>query len=753
MIQVRKRNGTLAPCDYDRINQVVINAANGLTGVSVSEVISKAKLQIVDGMTTERIQEVLIKAAEQLITPEEPNYQYVASRLQMYDVRKRAYGEYYPPTFKEHCENMVSLGIYDKEILDHTDEEFKQYEEWIDHKRDKNFGYAAAGQLVDKYLLRDRTKHRGFYESPQMMYMSIAVTLCSRYNRPDLVKTFYDGASTFKFSLPTPIMAGVRTPTRQFSSCVLIKAGDSLDSLNASATAIVNYVSKRAGIGISAGAVRGIGSPIRNGEMVHTGIIPFLKYHVGALKSCSQGGIRGGNATVYYPMWHYQYDDIIVLKNNRGIEENRERRVDYGIEIDGEMIRRLLNNEDIWLLDPSEHQEMYESYYRDSERFAKLYAEACDMAMRGECRGKRMKASEIWDMALGERTETSRIYYAFVDNMNNQSPFDQTIHPIYQSNLCLEIALPTREFQHQFDEDGRIALCTLASFNMSAFVDGDLADMEKYAEALVCALDYLLDYQDYPMIQAKLATEEFRTLGIGVVNLADFLCRHGLKYGESKALKLLDEWMEKFMYSLTKASVRLAKQMGPCSKWKETIYAEGKFPFEYRRKGVDELVEHQPEMDWDALSEDIKKYGIRNATLSAIAPTESSSQVLNATNGVEMPKAPMSIKASKSGLFKQIVPSPELIGQYEYLWANKTPTEYLKTCAVLQKWVDQSISTNTFYNPLLTGDKIERQQMLYDIIMFYSLGGKTLYYQNINDGAGDELQPEDQSAICAGCIV
>ncbi len=756
MIQIRKRDGSLVPLDIEKVHEVVEMMCEGLDGVSVSEVEINAQLQFTDGMTTERIQEIIIKSAEDLISLEEPNYQYVASRGQLYDVRKRAYGDKIP-TLLEHVHNMIDQGKYDPDILnEYTVSEWKRLGRYIDHNRDNNFGYAACGQLLDKYLLRDRTKHRAFYETPQMMYMLISMTLLSGIKDPrkrmDAVMTFYDGASTFKFSLPTPIMAGVRTPTRQFSSCVLIKCGDSLPSINATATAITNYVSKRAGIGIDASAIRAIGSAIRGGEMEHTGVVPFLKYHVGALKSCSQGGVRGGSGTVYYPMWHYQFEDIVVLKNNRGIEENRERRVDYGMQINGELLRRYIKNEDIYFFDPKDVPELYEAFFANQELFKILYDNAIADAETGRIRHKKMSAVEAFDMMMLERTETGRIYIAFVDHMNRHTPFDAQTDPIYQSNLCLEIALPTREFEHQFDENGRIALCTLASFNMSEFLDGDLDEMMRYGDVLVSALDGLLSYQDYPQIQAKLATDEFRTLGIGIVNLADFLAQQGLKYGSSKTANVVNEWMEKFNYALTSASVRLAEENGPCEAWERTCYKEGVFPWEKANPRVDNNIVIPSHLDWEPLRARVLKSGIRNATLSAVAPTESSSQVLNATNGVEMPKAPMSIKASKSGMFKQIIPHPEIIDNYEFASKQKNPQNYLRTIAVIQKHIDQSISTNTMYNPSLTGDVITREQLMRDILTAYTLGVKTLYYSNVIDGASDELEPEEEPE-CSTCVV
>lgn len=762
-IRIRKRDGRLEPLNVDKVHRVVEMMVDGLEDVSLSEVEIGAQLQFTDGMTSERIQELIIRSAEDLISPDAPNYQYVASRGQLYDVRKRAFGNEIP-SYSEHVNNMIKAGYYDPMLLDdYSAAELAQFDAAIDHRRDNNFGYAACGQLLDKYLIRDRTKHRAFKETPQMMYMAIACSLLSYlpshngYRAKQIIK-FYNAASTFDFSLPTPIMAGARTPTRQFSSCVLIKCGDTLPSINATALAITNYVSKRAGIGWDIGEIRAEGSPIRNGEMTHTGLLPFLKYHVGALKSCSQGGIRGGSGTVYYPWWHYQFDDLIVLKNNRGIEENRERRADYGVQLNGFLLGKYLRDEDVYLFDPKDCPDMYSAFFADQEKFALLYEDMVRSAERGEVRFKKFTAKELLnDMLLGERTETGRIYIAFVDNMNSHSPFDPKTDPIYQSNLCLEIALPTREFQHEFDEDGRIALCTLASFNMSKFIGDDAFErMQDTAELIVQALDGLLRMQDYPMVQAKIATDEFRTLGVGIVNLADFFMQQGLQYGSDEALEVLNKWMEKFNYSLTRASVNLAKQDGPCEAVDRTCYAKGIFPWElYAPRDPQVELGASTEMMqlWADLRSDVRKYGIRNATLSAIAPTESSSQVLNATNGVEMPKAPMSIKASKSGNFKQIVPDSSKMANYQYLWKQPSPEAYLRTCAVAQKWVDQSISTNTFYNPMMTGDEIQRDKAMRHIIAFHAMGGKTLYYSNVYDGAGDEIDEVDMAKFCAGCVV
>lgn len=759
MINIIKRDGSSAPFDIDKLHTVLDRSMDGLDGVSVSEVIAASKIQFTDNMKTERIQDILIQAAASLISVEKPNYQYVAARLKSYDLRKVVYGGYKPPHLLDIFVKNIKLGVYDREFLDlYTHEEFNDLNAVINHKRDKNFTWAAMGQLAEKYLLRDRSKKgsKVYYETPQVMYMGIAMALFSSWDkesRLDMVKKFYEYASTGKFSLPTPIMAGVRTPTRQFSSCVLIKTGDTLDSINASAAAIVKYVSKRAGIGFDVGAIRGIGSPIRKGEMVHTGLVPFIKYLTGALKSCSQGGIRGGSATAYIPMWHYQFDDVVVLKNNRGTEENRERRLDYGIQINRVMIERLVAKQPLYLFDPKDNPEMYEAFFSDVDKFRTLYENMIKAADAGLCRAKKMNAEEVWQMLLDQRSDTGRIYIAFVDHMNQYSPFP--LDTIYSSNLCLEIALPTREFQEYDDEDGRIALCTLASFNLTAFEDP--TEMEDVAYVLVSALDMLLDYQDYPARQARLAVEEYRPLGIGIVNVAHFLAKNFTGYGSPVGMELLDQWMAHLHFYLVKASNRLAMRFGSCGK--TTIHDSGMVTADLQPLPLDLIPNGlKPEgdaygLDWEGLKDDLREYGIRNATLLAVAPTESSSQVLNATNGIEPPKGLISVKGSKDGVYKQVVPDVETLGPlYDLKW-NLNCIDYLKTAAVIQRWVDQSISTNTWYDPENYPEgKIPRSLMMQDILSFYMWGGKTLYYNTNKDSKEDE-EMKMAEEVCDTCVV
>lgn len=759
-INIVKSDGRKEPLDVEKINKVVLESCKGIEDVSASEIIANARLQFVDGMTSRRIQEILVNSAKDLVTADSPNYAAPAARLQMYDLRKKVYGQYKPVAFSELYRKNVGLGKYDPEVLDiYSHEDWDFFDKIIKHSRDKDFSLAAVGQLLDKYLLKNK-KTEVYYETPQMMYMAIAITLLSYIKNPVVrrlkIKRFYEGASTFSFSLPTPIMAGVRTPTRQFSSCVLIKTADSLPSINATAAAIVNYVSKKAGIGLNHGAIRGIGSPIRGGEMKHTGLLPFMKYHAAALKSCSQGGVRNGAATTYLPFWHYEFSNLIVLKNNKGVEENRERRLDYGLEMNGLLFKMYARKENIYLFQPNEVPELYNKFYSaDLAGFEEEYYRCAELAKDGKLDYRVVSCDHMIDDFINERTETGRIYVTFVDNINKQSPFDSRTYPIYQSNLCAEIVLPTKEFMSETDENGRIALCTLASMNMGKYtnilIDEELRkEFWQACEVLVMALDGLLGYQDYPMIQAKLSTDEFRTLGVGIVNLADFHAQLGVQYGERLALEYVDRWMEMLSYGLTKASVGLAKDYGKCTKSDTTCYGKGMFPFELRNPNIDKIVSSNNylQKEWDDLREDVLTYGIRNATLTAIAPTESSAQVLNATNGMEMPKAKVTVKASKSGNFKQVVPNPRL--PYSYLWEQKSPQGYLDTAAVLQKRLCQSASTNSFYNPVNYADgKLPKEDLLGHIYRFYMLGGKTMYYSNVDDGSSD-IETEE---VCDTCVV
>ncbi len=737
-LYVTKRNGEREPIDLDKIHRVIEWAAKGLDNVSVSQVEIKAHIQFYDGIKTEDIHETLIKSAADLISTDCPDYQYLAARLAIFHLRKKAYGRFEPPRLYDHLQKMVAMAKYDKHILeDYTVAEIEQMDEYIDHWRDMTFSYAAVKQLEGKYLVQNRVTGE-IYESAQFLYILVAACLFAKYpteTRMGYIKRFYDATSTFKISLPTPIMSGVRTPTRQFSSCVLIETGDSLDSINATASAIVKYVSQRAGIGVNAGNIRALGSPIRGGEAYHTGCIPFYKYFQTAVKSCSQGGVRGGAATLFYPLWHMEVESLLVLKNNRGVEENRVRHLDYGVQFNKLMYQRLIKDEHITLFSPSDVPGLYDAFFADQDKFEQLYVK---YEQDDSIRKKQLKAIELFGLFMQERASTGRIYLQNVDHCNTHSPFNPTYAPVKQSNLCLEIALPTKPLAHVNDENGEIALCTLSAFNLGALESLD--DLEELADLAVRALDSLLDYQDYPVPAAYNATMGRRTLGIGVINFAYYLAKNGVKYSDGSANDLVHNTFEAIQYYLMKASVGLAKEKGACPKFNETTYAEGILPIDTYKKDLDSVCKTELLLDWEGLRKDILQHGMRNSTLSALMPSETSSQISNATNGIEPPRGFISIKASKDGVLKQVVPEYEKYrDNYELLWEIPSNDGYLQLVGIMQKFVDQTISANTNYDPgKYEGGKVPMKLLLKDLLTAYKLGVKTMYYHNTRDGAGDE---------------
>ncbi|RUO79273.1 class 1a ribonucleoside-diphosphate reductase subunit alpha [Pseudidiomarina taiwanensis] len=734
---VTKRSGEREPLDLDKIHRVISWAAEGLNNVSVSQVEIKSHIQFYDGIKTEDIHETIIKAAADLISEDAPDYQYLAARLAIFHLRKLAYGQFEPPHLFDQVTKMVAAGRYDKHLLeDYSEAEFAQMNDFIDHSRDLNFSYAAVKQLEGKYLVQNRVTG-DIYESAQFLYVLVAACLFANYpreTRMDYIKRFYDAASQFKISLPTPIMAGVRTPTRQFSSCVLIEAGDSLDSINATASAIVKYVSQRAGIGINAGRIRALGSPIRGGEAFHTGCIPFYKYFQTAVKSCSQGGVRGGAATLFYPLWHLEVENLLVLKNNRGVEENRVRHLDYGVQFNRLMYQRLIKDDYITLFSPSDVPGLYEAFFANQAEFERLYTQ---YEQDESIRKKRIKAIELFSLFMQERASTGRIYLQNVDHCNTHSPFNPEYAPIRQSNLCLEIALPTKPLEHVNDENGEIALCTLSAFNLGAIKSLD--ELEELAELAVRALDSLLDYQEYPVPAAYNATMGRRTLGIGVINYAYYLAKNGVRYSDGSANALTHKTFEAIQYYLMKASVNLAKELGACPKFNETTYSQGIMPIDTYKKDLDAVCTEELHLDWEQLRADVQQYGMRNSTLSALMPSETSSQISNATNGIEPPRGHISIKASKDGVTKQVVPEYETLKDaYELLWTIPSNKGYLELVGIMQKFVDQTISANTNYDPSkFEGGKVPMKQLLQDLLYAYKLGVKTLYYHNTRDGASD----------------
>ena len=737
-LMVTKRDGRREQLDLEKIHRVVIWAAEGLDAVSPSEVELKAHLQFFEGMKTSDIHETLIKSSADLISEHAPDYQYLAARLAIFHLRKRAFGTFEPPHLFEHVSSMVAENRYDEHLLaDYSEAEWGELNDYLEHSRDMDFSYAAVKQLEGKYLVQNRVTGE-VYESPQILYMLVSACLFSAYkkeNRLSYVKRFYDACSQFKLSLPTPIMAGVRTPTRQFSSCVLIECGDSLDSINATASSIVKYVSQRAGIGINAGRIRAIGSPIRNGEAFHTGCIPFYKHFQTAVKSCSQGGVRGGAATLFYPLWHLEVESLLVLKNNRGVEENRVRHIDYGVQLNKLMYTRLIKGGDITLFSPHEVPGLYDAFFADQDEFERLYVQyENDPAIRK----KRIKAVELFGLMAAERAQTGRIYIQNVDHCNTHSPFDPAVAPVKQSNLCLEIALPTKPMKDVNDPDGEIALCTLSAFNLGALENLD--ELENLSDLIVRALDSLLDYQDYPIEAARNATMNRRTLGVGVTNFAYYLAKNGVKYSDGSANGLVHRTFEAVQYYLLKASNELAKEQGACPKFNETTYAKGILPIDTYKREVDDFCDEPLAYFWETLREDIREFGLRNSTLTALMPCETSSQITNSTNGIEPPRGFVSVKASKDGVMKQVVPEfTRLKDQYELLWNIPDNSGYLQLVGIMQKFVDQAISANTNYDPAkFPGEKVPMKLLLQDLLGAYKNGVKTLYYHNTRDGATDQ---------------
>lgn len=747
-IKVIKRDGRSEPLDLEKIHRVINWAAMGLQNVSVSQVELKSHIQFYDGIRSRDIHETIIKAAADLISVETPDYQYLAARLAIFHLRKIAYGQYEPPHLYDHVSRLTELGKYDSHILqDYDKAEFDELNAYIDHDRDLNLAYAAVEQMMGKYLVQDRVTKQVF-ESPQFLYILVGMCLFAKYDkatRLDFIKRFYDATSQFYISLPTPIMAGVRTPTRQFSSCVLIECGDSLDSINATTSAIVRYVSQRAGIGVNAGAIRALGSPIRGGEAQHTGCIPFFKMFQAAVKSCSQGGVRGGAATLFYPLWHLEVESLLVLKNNRGVEDNRVRHMDYGVQLNKLMYTRLIKGEHISLFSPSDVPGLYEAFFADQAEFERLYTKyEADPAVRK----RTIAARDLFSLMLQERASTGRIYIQNVDHCNTHSPFDPSVAPIRQSNLCMEIALPTTPLNNINDEQGEIALCTLSAINLGQIKQ--LSDIEEPAELIVRALDALLDYQDYPVAAAKRGSINRRTLGVGVINFAYYLAKNGTRYSDAAALGLTHRTFEALQYYLLKASNKLAKEYGACPWFDQTTYSKGILPIDTYKGDLDGICHEPLHLDWESLRSEIKTHGLRNSTLTALMPSETSSQIANATNGIEPPRGLVSVKASKDGILKQVVPEIErLAQQYELLWNIPDNTGYLRLVGIMQKFIDQSISANTNYDPAkFEGNKVPMKTLIQDLLTAYKYGVKTLYYHNTRDGADDTQSDLDDG--CAG---
>ena len=767
-ITVVKRNGAREPLHIDKWQAQVAKVCQGIADVSQSMIEIKAQLHFYDGITTKEIDGITLRAIVDLIDIESnpdighTNYQYVAGKQRLSMLRKDVYGSYEVPHLYEIVKKNVATGLYTDELLEwYTEDDWNRMNDLLDHDKDEGYSYAAIEQLIEKYLVRNRAT-KEIYETPQIRYIIAAATVFHREEpgsaRMRYIKEYYNAASDGLFTLATPVLAGLGTPTKQFSSCVLIRSDDNLDSIFASGEMMAKYAAKRAGIGLEVGRLRPLGSAIRGGEVMHTGMIPFLKKWFGDLRSCSQGGIRNASATVFYPIWHYQFDDLIVLKNNQGTEETRVRFMDYGVVLNSFFWRRFKNKENITFFDPNEVPDLYEAFYKNTELFEELYVK---YEKRKDLRKKTMNAEDVFKGGiLKERTDTGRIYLVFIDNVQAQGPFDPEYHTIYQSNLCMEILLPTKSFKRLDDDAGRIALCTLGSINWGAFRNPE--DMRRACRILQRSLCNILDYQDFLSIQSKLSNDEIQPLGIGITNLAYWHAKRGLQYGEKDALHEVKSWMEHQAFYLTEATVELARERGACLHSDKTRYGQGQFPWELRAAAVNELTDFTPELDWETLRGNMKQYGVRNATLMAVAPVESSSVVINSTNGIEMPMSLITVKESKAGSLIQVAPEyNKLKNKYQLMWAQKDCEAYIKTASVIAAYVDQSISTNTFYNPAHFADrKVPTTLIAKNLMNAHRWGLKTFYYSLINKtGSKGQDEPEtklevvdfDDESGCESC--
>ena len=741
-IHIKKRDGSSEPIDINKIHFVVEEATDGLTGTSASQIEMTANIQFYDGMSTQEIQEILIKSANDLITLENPNYQFAAARLLLYPIYKETFGQYSASSILEVIDRNIERGVYDANIKEkYTNDELKQLNKYIKHNRDENFTYAGLRQIVDKYLVQDRSTGE-IYESPQIMYMMIAATLFANYDkdkRMNYVRRYYDATSLFKINIPTPVMAGVRTPLRQFASCVLVDSNDTLDSIFSSDMAIGRYTAQRAGIGINAGRIRAVNSKIRGGEVAHTGLIPFLKKFESTVRCCTQNGVRGGSATTHFPIWHYEIEDILVLKNNKGTEDNRVRKLDYSIQLNKLMYERLLEDSHITLFSPHDVPELYEAFYADQDKFKELYEAA---ERKTSLRKKKIRAMDLFSQLIKERAETGRIYIMNVDHCNTHSSFKDTV---YMSNLCQEITLPTKPLEHIDDPEGEIALCILSAINVGTLKELD--DLQDLCELAVRALDEIIDYQKYPVKAAEISTKARRSLGIGYIGLAHYLAKNGVKYSDKKALTKVHELSEAFQYYLLRASNQLAKEKGACDYFDRTKYSDGIMPIDTYKKELDEICSITLKYDWDDLRKSIRDSGLRHSTLSAQMPSESSSIVSNATNGIEPPRGFLSVKKSKKGPLKQIVPQyTTLRNNYTLLWDMPSNEGYINIVAVMQKFFDQAISGNWSYNPThFENNEVPMSVMLQDMLTTYKLGWKTSYYQNTYDFKTDPSEEETKT--------
>ncbi len=755
-LKVEKRNGQLEELNYDKIHKVLYWATEGIKGVAVTDIEVNAKLYIKDGIKTSDIHKVLIDSAAELISVEQPNYQIVAARLLMHLLRKDVFGSVKNiPHIKDLIKKNVDEGIYDKNLLRYDDEELDTINDFIKHERDFELQYAGAKQLLDKYLIQDRSKYQ-FFETPQFAFMLQGMIFFQDYpaaKRIQYIRKFYNAASRFKINLPTPVMCGVRTPNRQWSSCTLIDVGDDLDSITYSDAAVTFYTAKRAGIGLNVGRIRAVGSKIRGGEVVSTGVIPYLKKFTASTRCCTQNGVRGGNSTTHYPFWHLEVEELLVLKNNKGTEDNRVRTMDYSIQFNKTLYKRVQENKEITLFSPHEVPDLYEAFAGDPDEFENLYVkyEKDDSLVK-----RKISAMELFKAFCLERYETGRVYVMNIDHCNTHSSFTDKV---FMSNLCQEITLPTKPILnlHQASDDQEIALCVLAGVNMG---NTKLNELPSVCDIIVRALDYIIDHQDYPVIHAE-HMKKRRSIGVGLTNLAYFLAKKKMPYGSDEALEQVDTYVEAYQYALLKASNNLAKEKGACEWFNKTKYASGILPIDTYHKGVDKIIKHNPKLNWEELRENILEFGLANSTLTAIMPSESSAVVSGATNGIEPPRELLSYKKSKKAKLPIVAPEADRLKKHYTLAFDMPSNEgYIKTCAVIQKWTDQAISVNTYYSPLKYEDgNLPLSVVMKDVFLHYSLGGKTMYYAITDDGRKEDEETnteeteEPQACGAGGCTL
>lgn len=759
-ILVLKRNGEKEPLDVEKIHKVVEFACNGISGVSVSDVVMAAHLTFYNGISSREIHQTIIKSAADLITEKTPNYQYVAGRLLSYEMRKLAWGGLTPPRLFDHITKMIEEGYYSEDLLElYTEDEWDRIEKYMNHDRDLEMVHIGVAEYLTKYAVRDRSaKDIIPLETQQYTYILVAALMMNGTKNFQELRSFYNQISTFEISLPTPIMAGLRTPTKQYSSCVLIEIDDTLDSIIAGTGAIVKYISKKAGIGICASGIRGEGSPVAGNTIKHTGVIPFYRMFESAVKSCSQGGVRGGSATLYTMLWHSEIEDILALKDNKGTQDTRVRKIDYGIQINNYLYKRIMDGKDITLFSPSDTPGLLDAFFGDQQKFAELY----EKYERSRVKKKKIPARDLYYKLVMQRKDTGRIYIFNVDNTNNHSPFKE---PVKMSNLCAEITLLTKPLKHLYDEEGRIALCTLAAVNMGKIKE--LSELEAIMRSAVVGLDNLLDYQDYPVPAAKQATLDYRPLGIGVINMAYYLAKNDARYGDETCLALVDEFFEAMQFYGLKASMELAKIKGPCREFAKTKYAEGLLPIDHYNKNVDKIIPHKTRLDWEWLRGEIMQHGLRNACITAFMPSESSSKISGSTSGVDPIRSLVTYKPNKANSSSQVVPEMvRLKNKYDRLWDMTSMDGLIKTMAVTQKHTDQSISTNLSYNPAhYENGEIPMSVLTKDILKANMFGLKTLYYHNTNDQRGnglidvadkelqDTLPDLDEEEVCSSCVI